>query len=181
MKLPARRPTHCCALGNRSPPSAKRKWPARPSPKSAAIPALVRGREAGRRAGTEACPLLTIRRRCRLLKRASCLLHLPRKKSIVVAVSGGPDSTALLWLTARWRASRKAGPDIVAVTIDHGLRAESAREAKAVKRLARDLGITHHTLRWSGAKPKTGLQEAARDARYACWRKPRPKPARVTC
>ena len=90
-----------------------------------------------------------------------------KEKSIVVAVSGGPDSTALLWLTARWRASRKTGPDIVAVTIDHSLRAESAGEAKAVKRLARDLGLTHRTLRWIGAKPKTGLQEAARDARYA--------------
>ena len=90
-----------------------------------------------------------------------------KEKSIVIAVSGGPDSTALLWLAARWRASRKTGPAIVAVTIDHGLRAESAREAKAVKRFAQDLGISHRILRWKGAKPKTGLQEAARDMRYA--------------
>jgi tRNA(Ile)-lysidine synthase len=46
------------------------------------------------------------------------------------------------------------------------LRVESAREAAAVKRLARQLGIEHRTLRWTGKKPKTGLQEAARDARY---------------
>jgi tRNA(Ile)-lysidine synthase len=90
-----------------------------------------------------------------------------KEKSIVIAVSGGPDSTALLWLAARWRASRKVGPHIVAVTIDHSLRAESAGEAKAVKRLAHELGVPHRTLRWIGAKPKTGLQEAARDARYA--------------
>ena len=90
-----------------------------------------------------------------------------KEKSIVVAVSGGPDSTALLWLTVRWRASRKMGPGIVAVTVDHSLRAESAGEAKAVKRLAHELGVPHRTLRWTGAKPKTGLQEAARDARYA--------------
>lgn len=90
-----------------------------------------------------------------------------KEKSIVVAVSGGPDSTALLWLAARWHASRKSGPAIVAVTIDHGLRAESTREAKTVKRLAHEIGVIHHTLRWNGAKPKTGLQEAARDARYA--------------
>ncbi|RKE65994.1 tRNA(Ile)-lysidine synthase [Pseudorhodoplanes sinuspersici] len=90
-----------------------------------------------------------------------------KEKSVVVAVSGGPDSTALLWLAARWRASRKTGPLIVAVTIDHGLRAESAREAKAVKRFAHELGVIHRTLRWNGAKPKTGLQEAARGARYA--------------
>ncbi len=89
-----------------------------------------------------------------------------KEKSIIIAVSGGPDSTALLWLAARWRASRKAGPDIIAVTIDHGLRAEAAGEARAVKRFARELGVLHQTLHWSGAKPTTGLQEAARTARY---------------
>lgn len=86
---------------------------------------------------------------------------------IVIAVSGGPDSTALLWLAARWRASRKSGPALFAVTVDHGLRPESRREADGVKRLAQRLGIAHRTLRWTGAKPKTGLQEAARHARYA--------------
>jgi tRNA(Ile)-lysidine synthase len=85
---------------------------------------------------------------------------------LLIAVSGGPDSTALLWLAARWRGRRKAGPKLVAVTVDHGLRPEGALEAKAVKRFARELGIEHRTLRWTGAKPKSGLQEAARDARY---------------
>ena len=42
----------------------------------------------------------------------------------------------------------------------------SAAEARAVKRLARRLGVRHRTLRWSGQKPKTGLQQAARIARY---------------
>ena len=42
----------------------------------------------------------------------------------------------------------------------------TAREAAAVKRLARRLGVAHRTLRWRGKKPKTGLQEAARAARY---------------
>lgn len=85
---------------------------------------------------------------------------------LVLAVSGGPDSTALLALAARWRASLTRGPDLLAVTVDHGLRAESAKEAGAVKRHARALGIAHRTLRWTGAKPKTGLQDAARAARY---------------
>jgi len=85
---------------------------------------------------------------------------------IVLAVSGGPDSTALLWLAARWRAARKSGPKILVLTVDHGLRKESGREAKAVKAFARKLGVTHRTLHWKGDKPKTRLQEAARDARY---------------
>ena len=86
--------------------------------------------------------------------------------ALVLAVSGGPDSTALLLLAARWRASLREGPDLLAVTIDHRLRLESAREAEAVKELATQLGVRHSTLRWTGRKPKTGLQEAARDMRY---------------
>ncbi|HEY0912010.1 MAG TPA: tRNA lysidine(34) synthetase TilS [Bradyrhizobium sp.] len=86
--------------------------------------------------------------------------------ALVLAISGGPDSVALMWLAARWRRAMRCGPRLVAVTVDHGLRAESAREANAVKRLARSLGLAHHTLRWTGAKPKTGLPAAARSARY---------------
>ena len=86
--------------------------------------------------------------------------------ALVLAVSGGPDSTALLWLAARWRGRRKRGPTLIAVTVDHGLRPESAHEAQTVARLARKLGVAHRTLRWTGKKPKTGIQEAARGARY---------------
>jgi tRNA(Ile)-lysidine synthase len=86
--------------------------------------------------------------------------------AIVLAVSGGPDSTALLFLAARWHAKRKHGPKLLAVTVDHGLRAESAREAKHVARLASKLGVAHRTLRWMGKKPATGIQEKARQARY---------------
>lgn len=86
--------------------------------------------------------------------------------TLVLAVSGGPDSTALLYLASRWRSGLKTGPKLIAVTVDHGLRKESASEAKAVARLAGRLDIAHKTLRWAGAKPKTGLQEAARGARY---------------
>ena len=86
--------------------------------------------------------------------------------ALVLAVSGGPDSVALMWLAARWRRALGRGPRLVAVTVDHGLRAESAREASEVKRLARSLNLPHHTLRWTGAKPKAGLPAAARAARY---------------
>jgi tRNA(Ile)-lysidine synthase len=95
---------------------------------------------------------------------------LERVPALLLAVSGGSDSTALLVLAARWvkalRKQRKRPPRLTAVTIDHGLRPQSAREAAAVKRLARQLGVPHRTLRWRGAKPKTGMQEAARNARY---------------
>ncbi|MGY4474067.1 tRNA(Ile)-lysidine synthase [Bradyrhizobium sp. USDA 3364] len=86
--------------------------------------------------------------------------------AIVLAVSGGPDSVALMWLAARWRRALARGPRLVAVTVDHGLRAEAAREARDVKRLARSLDLPHQTLRWNGSKPATGVPAAAREARY---------------
>jgi tRNA(Ile)-lysidine synthase len=86
--------------------------------------------------------------------------------ALVLAVSGGPDSIALMWLAARWRRAARKGPRLVAVTVDHGLRAAAAREAREVKRLANSLDLPHRTLRWTGAKPRTGLPAAARDARY---------------
>jgi tRNA(Ile)-lysidine synthase len=86
--------------------------------------------------------------------------------AVVLAVSGGPDSIALMWLAARWRRNLARGPRLIAVTVDHGLRAEAAHEARDVKRLARTLDLPHRTVRWIGAKPKTGLPAAARAARY---------------
>ncbi len=86
--------------------------------------------------------------------------------AIVLAVSGGPDSVALMWLAARWRRALKKAPRLLAVTVDHGLRKEAAREAREVKRLAKALDVEHRTVRWSGAKPDAGLPSAARDARY---------------
>src|ERR1700676_1729157 len=86
--------------------------------------------------------------------------------AIVLAVSGGADSIALMWLVARWRRALARGPSLIAVTVDHGLRAEAAAEAREVKRLARSLDLPHRTMRWTGAKPRTGLPAAARAARY---------------
>ena len=86
--------------------------------------------------------------------------------AVLLAISGGPDSTALMLLAARWRTGLAHGPKLFAATIDHGLRPEAAAEARKVARLARKLGIAHRTLRWTGRKPAAGLQEAARNARY---------------
>lgn len=97
---------------------------------------------------------------------AALFADLSATRVLILAVSGGPDSTALLWLAARWRAGAKHGPTLIAVTVDHGLRPEAAREALGVKRLAAKLGVAHRTLLWTGGKPKTGIQEAAREARY---------------
>jgi tRNA(Ile)-lysidine synthase len=85
---------------------------------------------------------------------------------LVLAVSGGPDSVALMWLAARWRKALSRGPHLLAVTVDHGLRPESAHEARDVKRLARALDVPHRTMRWTGEKPKSGVPAAARTARY---------------
>ncbi|RAU20486.1 tRNA lysidine(34) synthetase TilS [Paramagnetospirillum kuznetsovii] len=83
---------------------------------------------------------------------------------VVVAVSGGSDSMALALLAAHW--ARAQGGEAIAVTVDHGLRAESSAEAVRVACWMEARGIRHATLHWSGDKPATGIQAAARDARY---------------
>jgi len=97
---------------------------------------------------------------------AQLFADLADASTLILAVSGGPDSTALMWLAVRWRDALEKPPKLVATTIDHGLRKESAKEAGAVARLAKNLNVEHVTLRWTGRKPKTGIQEAARNARY---------------
>jgi tRNA(Ile)-lysidine synthase len=83
---------------------------------------------------------------------------------IAVATSGGPDSLALAILADRW-ASRKGGV-AWALIVDHGLRPESACEAKMVADWLAARQIPHVVLTWHGGKPATGIQAAARAARY---------------
>ena len=85
----------------------------------------------------------------------------------LLAVSGGPDSTALLAMTVEWMRRAPIGPRLAAATVDHGLRKESADEATAVSALCARLGVPHHVLVWRGDKPTTRIQERARAARYA--------------
>lgn len=86
--------------------------------------------------------------------------------SVLLAVSGGPDSMALAALLADWVRTRKPRPALYAATVDHGLRAESAEEARSCGPPLAALGYRHAVLRWEGAKPAARIQEAARAARY---------------
>lgn len=83
-----------------------------------------------------------------------------------VAVSGGGDSMALMVLLAEW--ARAQGVVLEAVSVDHGLRAESADEAAAAGALAARLGLAHAVLRWDRvAAPGGNLMDAARRGRRA--------------
>ena len=91
------------------------------------------------------------------------LAELERPARLLIAISGGSDSTGLLVALSR---SAPEGITLHAATIDHGLREESAHEAREVAALCGKLGIPHVTRRWEGEKPKSGVSAAAREARY---------------
>ncbi len=82
-----------------------------------------------------------------------------------VAVSGGGDSLALMHLLQGFAKARGLPAPIV-LTVDHGLRAGSAQEAKKVVAWAKKAGLKAHVLAWRGTKPKTGIEAQARQARY---------------
>nr|WP_277604977.1 tRNA lysidine(34) synthetase TilS [Fertoeibacter niger] len=84
-------------------------------------------------------------------------------ETVAVAVSGGGDSIALLHLMHR--AAPHAGCSVCAMTVDHGLRAESAAEADGVARFCATLGIAHRTLRWDHGAIAGNLMDEARKAR----------------
>lgn len=110
--------------------------------------------------GAAACPLAQE-------EADAALAVLARFQAAVLAVSGGPDSMALLHLAADWQSRRGApSSQLLIATVDHGLRSQSADEAAFVARTATQLGLQHRTLRWDGPKPERGIPAAAREARY---------------
>ncbi|MEW5683738.1 MAG: tRNA lysidine(34) synthetase TilS [Pseudomonadota bacterium] len=84
---------------------------------------------------------------------------------LAVALSGGGDSVALTLIADAW--AREAGRDLVILTVDHGLRAESRGWTTTCEGLAQRLGRPFRALAWEGEKPATGLPAAARAARHA--------------
>lgn len=82
-------------------------------------------------------------------------------QQIAVAVSGGSDSMAALLLMVQ------AGRDVLAVTVDHRLRAEATEEARHVGRVCAAMGVPHHVLVWHHGPLSGNLMDAARRARYA--------------
>jgi tRNA(Ile)-lysidine synthase len=92
---------------------------------------------------------------------------LHRERHVALAVSGGSDSTALMRLAKTWADSQQPDLKLTILTVDHGLRPESAEEARRVQEWASFLGLSHHVLDWQGPKPGTGIQARAREARYS--------------
>lgn len=85
----------------------------------------------------------------------------------VIGVSGGSDSTALLVLLRDRIAESDTGTALLAVTVDHGLRRESAGEAARVSDFCASIGVAHTTLKWQRQTAlKSGVAAAARSARY---------------
>lgn len=91
-------------------------------------------------------------------------LGLDAALTLGIACSGGPDSQALLALAGDW--ARPRGTRLIALIVDHGLRPESAAEARQCAGWAQAAGHSARILRWEGAKPTANIQEAAREARY---------------
>jgi tRNA(Ile)-lysidine synthase len=85
-------------------------------------------------------------------------------RPVAVALSGGGDSLALLLLAQAW--AKRAGRDVLALTVDHGLQPESAAWTEACSATAARLGLAFQALTWNGEKPRTGLSAAARQARH---------------
>ena len=83
---------------------------------------------------------------------------------MAVAFSGGSDSLALLLLAKAW--ADRAGRQLLALTVDHGLQPQSAAWTQAAGATARRLGVAFRPLAWDGDKPATGVPAAARAARH---------------
>ena len=85
---------------------------------------------------------------------------------LALAVSGGSDSLCLLVLFSEWRQRNRWKGVAEVLVVDHGLRSESAAEARFVCDAAREHGLGARVLIWEGPKPRSNIQDEARRARY---------------
>ncbi len=85
---------------------------------------------------------------------------------ILLAVSGGADSLALMVLCHEWCQRADIGIELFVASVDHRLRPESGDECAYVAQLAQERGLSHRTLVWEGEKSHANLQAEAREARY---------------
>ena len=85
-------------------------------------------------------------------------------ENFIVAVSGGPDSLALAFLSKIYSIKKKV--DVKFLIIDHKLRPESTYEAKKVQQMLKEKLITSQILSWKGKKPSSNIQSLARKKRY---------------
>jgi tRNA(Ile)-lysidine synthase len=92
-----------------------------------------------------------------------------KKSKIGVAVSGGPDSLALAYLTKCYSLKNKLSSNFF--LIDHALRKESSKEAKSVKLLLEKFDIDCEIIKWKGKKPNSNIQSIARNKRYNLLKK----------
>ena len=90
--------------------------------------------------------------------------NLDIKENFAVAVSGGPDSLALAFLSKIYSLNNKIISKFLIV--DHRLRPESTNEAKLVKKVLKKHSINAEILTWYGKKPKKNIQSFARNKRY---------------
>ena len=95
--------------------------------------------------------------------------NLKVRKDFAVAISGGPDSLALAYLTKCYLLINKLDSNFFLV--DHGLRKESLKEAKSVKLLLKKFDIVCNILKWKGKKPNSNIQNIARNERYNLLKK----------
>ncbi len=84
--------------------------------------------------------------------------------NFIVAVSGGPDSLALAFLAKIYSIKKKVNSNFF--IIDHRLRTESTKEAKAVRQVLKKHSINAQILTWKGQKPLKNVQSLARKKRY---------------
>ena len=85
---------------------------------------------------------------------------------VAVGVSGGADSLALVLMLKEVLQAK-----VIALSVNHGLRPSAEDEIEYVKEIMDKHCIEHHCLVWEGEKPKTGIEEAARQARYSLLKK----------